>query len=199
MQFCFGVTRWSCGWRKWRRRTGAGNETVICYRQILYLVSGLVALKKNKKKTPFSIFRLMEPHIMQQINHLTSQLTWWSLSSALAHLSPAEVCGKPAVLLPSGTSERTSGWRSHCGCSVCTSSGLPADPASFGSRECLGAQQPHRWEQYRGRVNLKRILRILITSVTSASYLGFVAGGQTTVRVLTRPLTLLNLSADRSG
>lgn len=127
---------------------------------MLYLVSGLVAFLKNKKVTSFVIFKL----VTWQINHVTSQ----SSSSAVAHLSSAEVCGKPAVLLPSGTSERPSGRRSYRGCSVCTSSGLPADPAGFGPRECLGAQQPHRCEQYRSDVILSFHL---ITSVKSDVFL----------------------------
>lgn len=67
--------------------------------------------------------------------------------SSLAYLSSAEVCGKPPVLLPSGRPEHSS-WRpSYHGCSMCTSPGLPADPASLGQRERLGPQQPHRFEQ----------------------------------------------------
>lgn len=127
-----------------------GLELVMYMRsRILYLVSGLV-FKETKKSYTICDLQIADvaPH------HVADQ----SLSSALAHLSSAEVCGKPAVLLPSGAPWRTSGWRSHRGCSVCTSSGLPADPAGFGSRERLGAQQPHRCEQYRSHVNLKRML-----------------------------------------
>lgn len=70
------------------------------------------------------------------------------LSSSVAHLSSAEVCGKPLDILSSGKPERSGGRRPYRGCSVCDSSGLPADAAGVGQRECLGAQQPHRFSVF---------------------------------------------------